>query len=168
MEQAIALLAVTNDNMTNLEISLTAKELAPHLSIVVRSNNSALGDRMDQVFDFTAVLNPFDIAAPAFAAAALGGRVLGSGVTGEILWIALSLLITPAHPFCQQPVKAVAVEADLVPLYLQTPQRQLHGWDLLDSTLQPGDVLHLTIPAKNIERLWRISNKSLNESLKRE
>ncbi len=164
VERAIALLAVTNDDMANLEISLTAKELAPHLSIVVRSNNSALGDRMDQVFDFTAVLNPFEIAAPAFAAAALGGRVLGSGVTGEILWIALSLLITPAHPFCQQPVKDIAVEADLVPLYLQTAQRQLHDWDLLEEILQPGDVLHLTIPAKNIERLWRISN----ESLKRE
>ncbi len=168
VEKAIALLAVTNDNMANLEISLTAKELAPHLSIVVRSNNSALGDRMDQVFDFTAVLNPFDIAAPAFAAAALGGRILGSGVTGEILWIALSLLITPAHPFCQQPVKDIAIEADLVPLYLQTTQQQLHGWDLLNAVLQPGDVLHLTIPAKNIERLWRISNEILNESLKRE
>lgn len=158
--QANALIAVTSDNMSNLEISLTAKELVPRLPIVVRSSNSALATRMDQVFDFTAVLNPFDIAAPAFAAAALGGRVLGSGVTGEILWIALSLLVTPAHPFCHQSVEAIAISADLVPLYLQTSQQQqLHGWDLLKARLKPGDVLHLTIPAKNIERLWQTSNE---------
>jgi Trk K+ transport system NAD-binding subunit len=157
ISQATALLAVTDDDMGNLEISLTAKELAPQLSIIVRNNNPALTERMDQVFDFNAVLNPFDIAAPAFAAAALGGRILGSGVTGEILWIALSLLITPAYPFCHQSVQDIAIEADLVPLYLQTAQQQLHGWDLLKTILQPGDVLHLTIPAKNIERLWRKS-----------
>jgi hypothetical protein len=113
---------------------------------------------MHQVFDFTAVLNPFDIAAPAFAAAALGGRVLGSGVTGDILWIALSLLITPAHPFCGQVVRVIAIEADLVPLYLQTATQRLHGWELLEAVLNPADILHLTIPAKNIERLWKTTN----------
>lgn len=155
IEKANALLAVTQDDMVNLEVALTAKELSPDLSLIVRSNNPAQAERMNQVFDFTAVLNPFDISAPAFAAAALGGRVLGSGVTGEILWIALSLLITPAHPFCGETVRTIAIEADLVPLYLQTPNQQIHGWDLLNATLNPGDVLHLTIPAKNIERLWR-------------
>ena len=162
IERANALIAVTSDDMSNLEISLTAKELVPSLPIVVRSSKLSLAGRMDQIFDFTAVLNPFDVAAPAFAAAALGGRVLGSGVTGEILWIALSLLITPAHPFCHQTVQAIAIEADLVPLYLQTSrQRQLHGWDLLEARLKPGDVLHLTIPAKNVERLWRTSNEKV-------
>lgn len=159
ISQARALLAVTNDDMSNLEIALTAKELAPQLSVIVRSNNPEQASRMNQVFDFAAVLNPFEIAAPAFAAAALGGQVLGSGVTGDILWIALSLLVTPAHPFCGYSVRTIAIEADLVPLYLQTPHQQLHGWDLLNAHLDPGDILHLTIPAKNIERLWRIGNE---------
>lgn len=112
IEQASALLAVTHDDMTNLEIALTAKELAQSLSVIVRSNHPSQARRMNQVFDFTAVLNPFDIAAPSFAAAALGGHVLGSGVTGDILWIALSLLITPAHPFCGKAVRVIAIEAD--------------------------------------------------------
>lgn len=155
LAQASALVAATEDDMSNLEIALTAKEQAPQLSVVVRSNNPSQASRMQQVFDFTAVLNPLDIAAPAFAAAALGGRVLGSGVTGDILWIALSLLITPAHPFCGRAVEVVAIEADLVPLYLQTNHQSIHGWNLLKAILNPGDVLHLTIPAQNIERLWR-------------
>lgn len=161
IDRSAALITVTNDDMTNLEVALTAKELAPHLSIVVRSNNPKLTSQMAQVFDFTTVLNPFEIAAPAFAAAALGGRILGSGVTGEILWIALSLLVTPTHAFCHRTVQEIAIEADLVPLYLQSGRRNLHGWDLLNTQLAPGDVLHLTIPAKNIERLWRTRHASL-------
>ena len=152
--EAAALITVTNDDMINLEIALTAKELAPHLSIVVRSNNPSLASRMAQVFDFTSVLNPSEIAASTFAAAALGGRILGSGITGEILWIALSLLITPTHAFCYRAVREIAIEADLVPLYLQRDRKSLHSWNLLNAVLEPSDVLHLTIPAKNIERLW--------------
>ncbi len=158
IDQASALLAVTHDDMSNLEIALTAKELKPKMSVVVRSNNPEQASRMAQVFDFTEVLNPFEIAAPNFAAAALGGRVLGSGITGDILWIALSLLITPAHPFCGRTVEDIAIEADLVPLYLDVQDRTVHGWDLLRALLHPGNVLHLTIPAKNIDRLWQAKN----------
>jgi voltage-gated potassium channel Kch len=162
IDRASALLAVTHSDMSNLEIALTAKEYNPKLSIVVRSTDAEQAERMRQVFDFTAVLNPLDIAAPSFAAAALGGRVLGNGVTGKILWIALSLLVTPAHPFCGRSVRSVAIEADLVPLYLSTEVQTIHGWELLSARLNPGDVLHLTIPAKNIERLWRTVNKPLH------
>jgi Trk K+ transport system NAD-binding subunit len=158
IQSAIALLAVTDTDMSNLEIALTAKELKPKMSIVVRSNNPDQASRMAQVFDFTAVLNPFEIAAPNFAAAALGGRILGSGITGDILWIALSLMITPAHPFCGKSVQTIAIEADLVPLYLDTPRQSIHGLSLLQALLNPGDVLHLTIPAKNIQRLWQVTN----------
>ena len=53
----------------------------------------------------------------------------------------------------------ITIEADLVPLYLQTASRELHGWELLQARLQPGDVLHSTIPAKHIERLWGIGQE---------
>lgn len=159
IQRAAALLSVTQDDLTNLEIALTARELSPAIAVVMRSNNSAQAERMQQTFDFTAVLNPFDIAAPAFAATALGGRVFGSGVTGGVLWIAVSLLITPAHPFCNRIVREIAIAADLVPLYLETPYQTIHGWGLLRSLLHENDVLHLTIPAQNIERLWAVTNQ---------
>jgi Trk K+ transport system NAD-binding subunit len=159
IQRAAALITVTQDDLTNLEIALTAKELSPAIATVMRSNNSAQAERMQHTFDLTAVLNPIEIAAPAFAAAALGGRVFGSGVTGGVLWIAVSLLITPAHPFCNAIVRDIAIVADLVPLYLETPYRTVHGWELLRAVLHQNDVLHLTIPAQNIERLWAVTNQ---------
>ena len=53
--------------------------------------------------------------------------------------------------FCYQRVQDIAIAADLVPLYLQRNQQTLHSWDLLTTTLEAGDVLHLTIPAKIME-----------------
>jgi hypothetical protein len=110
---------------------------------------------MQQVFEFESVLSPAELAAPVFAAAALGGKVFGSGTIGDRLWIAVSLLVTPAHPFCGRWIEEVAIAADLVPLYLETQTQTIHGEQLLKTQLQPQDVLHLTIAATDLERLWR-------------
>lgn len=153
--KATALLAVTSHDTDNLEIALTAKSLAPHLSIVVRNQDPDFSRQVKQVFGFEQVLSPIELAAPSFAAAALGGRVLGNGITEHSLWVALGTLITPGHPFCGRTVSEVATETDLVPLYVETPQTTIHGFDLLSCMLGSQDVLYLTIPANKLEELWR-------------
>lgn len=154
--RAKAVLAVTRNDITNLEIALNAKGLAPKVSLIVRYQDSHFARMAQQVFEFEAVLSPAELAAPAFAAAALGGRILGNGMTANSLWVALATLITPGHPFCSQPVKQAAMIADFVPLYLETSCQTIHGWDLLDAYLSAGDVLYLTVPATKLEELWRI------------
>ncbi|MGF1515144.1 MAG: potassium channel family protein [Elainellaceae cyanobacterium] len=158
IDRATALLAVTSDDMANLEIALSAKACCPRLPVIVRTQDPGFAALSQQVFDFDAILSPTELAAPSFAAAALGGRVLGNGVTASTLWIAIATLITPNHPFCNHSVKAIATSADIVPLYIQTPLRSVHGWELLDTVLRDQDVLYLTLPAKNIDQLWRCSD----------
>lgn len=158
---AAAILAVTNDDVINLEIVLTAKGLTPKVPVIVRSQNPQFANLAHQVFDFEAVLSPVELAAPSFAAAALGGRILGNGMTADILWVALSTLITPSHPFCGKRLQDVAMDADFVPLYLETKRQTTHGWNLLDVELVPGDVLYLTMPATHLEQLWRTHSATL-------
>lgn len=162
---AAAVLAVTSDDVVNLEIALTVKGLAPRIPVIVRNQNPQFATLAQQVFDFEAVLSPVELAAPSFAAAALGGRILGNGMTADILWVALSMLITPAHPFCGRLVKEVAMDADLVPLYLESQRQTMHGWNLLEVELLPGDVLYLTMPATNLEQLWRTHPSHLTMQL---
>lgn len=160
--KAAALIAVTSDDAVNLEIALTAKGLAPGVPVIVRNENPQFAPLAQQVFEFEAVLSPADLAAPSFAAAALGGRILGNGMTADILWVAVATMITPAHPFCNKRVKDVAIETNCVPLYLETEARTTHGWNLLDVTLTSGHVLYLTMPAKNLAQLWRGNLPSLS------
>jgi voltage-gated potassium channel Kch len=154
-KKAQALLAVTSDDISNLEIALTAKSLVPKLSTIVRLQEPSFAQTVQQVFEFEAVLSPTELAAPSFAAAALGEKILGNGMTGNTLWVALATLITPGHPFCGQKVKHSASKADFVPLYIETNSQTLHGWDILETSLSAGDVLYLTIPAHKLDTLWR-------------
>ncbi len=160
-QRAEALLAVTSDDTINLEIALSAKSLAPKLPVVVRNQDPHFSRMVQQVFEFEAVLCPAEIATPSFAAAALGGRVLGNGMTGNILWVALATTITPEHPFCGRRVKDVAMDADFVPLYIETNCQTIHGWDVLETCLSAGDVLYLTMPASGLDQLWRVSPSQL-------
>lgn len=161
VQQSAALLAVTSDDTINLEIALSAKSLASKLPVVVRNQDPEFSRDVQQVFEFEAVLCPAEIATPAFAAAALGGRILGNGMTGDTLWVALATLITPGHPFCGRRVKEMAMAADFVPLYIETNCQTLHGWEVLETCLSSGDVLYLTMPACGLEQLWRVTPHQL-------
>jgi Trk K+ transport system NAD-binding subunit len=152
---AAAVLAVTSNDATNLEIALKAKALVPKIPVIVNYTDPDFAGIAQQVFDFEAVLSPAELAAPAFAAAALGGRIIGNGIIGDNLWVAFATLITPNHPFCGQWVKDVARYADFVPLYVETNHQTLHGWDLLETNLSADDILYLTIPANRLYQLWR-------------
>ncbi|MFQ4135237.1 NAD-binding protein [Nodosilinea sp. PGN35] len=150
---AQALLVVTSDDTVNLEIALTARSIGPQVPAVVRIFDAEFAQQVQQVFEFDQVLSPMDLAAPTFAAAALGGRILGNGMAGDLLWVAIATLITPHHPFYNQPIQTVAQTAQLVPLYIESAKRTLHGHDLLDVTLAEGDVLYLTMPANRLDCL---------------
>jgi voltage-gated potassium channel Kch len=152
---AAALVAATSSDMVNVEIALCAKGTAPKLPVIVRNHDPQFSLSVQQVFEFETVLCPTELATPSFAAAALGGRILGNGMTDELLWVALAMMITPLHPFCGRLVRDAARDADFVPLYVETKGRHVHGWMLLETALQANDVLYLTMPATGLEQLWR-------------
>lgn len=158
VEKATALLTVTSNDMINVEIALCAKALQPKLSVVVRNHDPQFSYSVQQVFEFENVLCPIELATPSFAAAALGGRILGNGMTDDLLWIALATLITPSHPFYGKTVKEASQDADFVPLYAESQGRSIHGWLLLETSLKSNDVLYLTMPATELEQLWRVNS----------
>ncbi|WP_204103755.1 MULTISPECIES: NAD-binding protein [Spirulina sp. CCY15215] len=161
VEKAAALLTVTSNDMINVEIALCAKALQPKLSVVVRNHDPQFSYSVQQVFEFETVLCPIELATPSFAAAALGGRILGNGMTDDLLWIALATLITPSHPFYGKTVKEASQNADFVPLYVESQGRSIHGWLLLETSLKSNDVLYLTMPATELEQLWRVNSSKM-------
>ena len=149
---------MTSHDTTNLETSLTAKALSSNLKTIVRSGDSQFAQSMQEVFEFDQVLSPVETATYSFAAAALGGRILGNGMTQDLLWVALATMITPKHPFYAQTVQKMAIKADFVPLYLERRNHTLHGWQLLKTSLQTQDILYLIMPASGLNQLWRTPN----------
>ncbi|GBF82887.1 NAD-binding protein [Aphanothece sacrum] len=141
--------------------ALGNKAIAPNISVVLRSHEAQFARSVQEVFDFETVLCPAELATPSFAAAALGGRILGNGITDDLLWVALATLITPNHPLCGQKLPQAAMNGNFVPLYLERQQQNIHSWDLLEIVLQSGDILYLTMPANELEKLWRTPSTDL-------
>lgn len=152
---ANAVLAVSNNDATNLEVALKAKALMPNIPVIVNYTDPDFAGMAQQIFDFEAVFSPAELAAPAFAAAALGGKVIGNGIIANTLWVAFATVITPIHPFCGHCVKDVAMYGDFVPLYVEINHETLQGWDVLETILSSGDILYLTMPANRLNQLWR-------------
>lgn len=161
LETCNSVLVVTSNDMANVEIALTVKAIAPKLPVIVRCHDTQLGQSAQEVFEFETVLCPTELATPSFAAAALGGKILGNGMTDDLLWVSLATMITPRHPFCNKTVKEAATETDFVPLYMERGKKTIRSWELLDTHLSPNDVLYLTMPATGLDQLWRMSSAEM-------
>jgi voltage-gated potassium channel Kch len=162
--KAESIIVVTSSDIGNLEVALTAKAIAPKIRVILRTQDAQFGQSVQEVFDFDVVLCPSDLATYSFAAAALGGKILGNGMTDDLLWVALATLITPNHPFCHKTVKTAAMDSDFVPLYLERGEQTIHSWQLLEITLSEGDALYLTMPATKLYQLWRTATPTLGDS----
>lgn len=160
IEGANAIIVVTSNDMINVEIALTAKALAPKLPVILRVQDNQFAQSTQEVFQFEIVLSPTELATYSFVAAALGGRILGNGMTEDLLWVALATIITPNHPFSGKFIQEISAEADFVPLYICRNNRNIHGWKLLETKLVDCDVLYLTMPATRLEQLWRVGSSS--------
>lgn len=73
--RADAVLAVTDDEAVNLEIGLVAKHANPGVRVVTRLFDHDLAGRVERRLDLGATRSVSMLAAPAFAAAALGRRM---------------------------------------------------------------------------------------------
>ena len=160
IEGAKGILVVTSQDMINVEIALTAKALAPKSPVILRVQDDRFAQSVKEVFQFENVFCPSELSTHSFVAAALGGKILGNGMTDDLLWVALATMITPNHPFYGKAIPEIAPQVDFVPLYLSRGGQTIHGWQLLDIVFIDRDILYLTIPATKIEQLWRTPTSS--------
>ena len=75
---ARSLVVVTSSDTVNLETALSARALRPDLRVVLRLFDADLAARVERTFGFHSCRSPSALAAPAFAAAAVGEHVIAS------------------------------------------------------------------------------------------
>ncbi|HEV8649194.1 MAG TPA: NAD-binding protein [Actinomycetes bacterium] len=80
---ARSIVVVTSSDIVNLEAALNARALRPDLRVVLRLYDSDLAARVERGFDFHSSRSPSTLAAPAFAAAAVGEHVIASIPAGR-------------------------------------------------------------------------------------
>jgi Trk K+ transport system NAD-binding subunit len=72
------LIAVTDLDLVNIEAALDARRMRPDMPVVIRLFDQGLARQLEGTFDLQRALGMSTLAAPSFAAAALGEAVLGT------------------------------------------------------------------------------------------
>jgi Trk K+ transport system NAD-binding subunit len=98
ISQARCLIVATSDDAANLEISVHARTLAPQLRIVVRLFDARLAARLERAFGRYVSRSLSTLAAPAFAAAAIGREVLLTIPVGPRVLLVARAPIEPGSP----------------------------------------------------------------------
>ncbi len=87
--QADAVLALTADDPTNLEVGLIAKRLNPHIRTIVRLSDADLARKAQIALAFDAAISAASSAAPSFVAAAIYPNVAHAVVLDDLLLVLL-------------------------------------------------------------------------------
>ncbi len=87
LERACAVIACTDNDLSNVEIALDAKEVRPDIRVVMRLFDQGLAYKIQHTFDIDAAFSASALAAPAFAAAAVDPSVRDSFYVDDVLFV---------------------------------------------------------------------------------
>jgi Trk K+ transport system NAD-binding subunit len=119
LDAARALVAVTGDDVANLQCALLARVHAPRLRIVLRLTNADLAGRVERAVGIQLSRSPYALAAPAFVAAVLGEEAaavvpVGHGVL-HIATMVAQQASTVAEVEGAQEARVIAVDGAAFP-----------------------------------------------------
>lgn len=78
LASAKLLIAATDQDLANIEVALDARRLRPDMPVVIRLFDQGLASQLEGTLDLQRALGTSALAAPSFAAAALGEALLGT------------------------------------------------------------------------------------------
>jgi len=110
---ASAVVACTEDDLTNLEVALEARELDPGIKVVMRMFDQQLAERVRRGFGIRTAFSTSALAAPAFAAAATRAAVEHSFYVDDVLLNVSRVTVAPGSPLAGKQVGEVEQELDL-------------------------------------------------------
>ena len=98
LDGATCLLTLSEDDLENLRAAVVAREVAPHVPVVLRAFDPALADQLEQGLNIRRAYSVSALAAPAFVAAACGDQVLETLRLGDGEVPLCRLTLRPGSP----------------------------------------------------------------------
>src|SRR4051812_22079083 len=131
--QARAVMALTSDDLVNLEFALGARRYNPQVRVVLRIFDPRLAERLDRGIELDVTRSVSALAAPVFSAALLGRAPAQPLALSNVPLRVLETKIPLAWPHAGRPIEDLHREADLRVLALDGTWRPSG-----DRELRPG------------------------------
>ncbi|WP_198671760.1 NAD-binding protein [Desertihabitans aurantiacus] len=139
LARADVVLALTDNDAANLEIAMVAKEANPRVRVVTRLFDHALAARVERVLDLGPTRSVSVLAAPAFAAAALGRHSETVFPVGRRVLIFTELTVGSQVQLADGTRAATLSRPGAVQLLAVQQRGGAWRWDVGGEELHPGD-----------------------------
>ena len=140
VREASAIVACTQDDLTNLDIALDARELNPGIKVVLRMFDSQLAERVRGGFGIHTAFSTSALAAPIFAAAATRTQIDYSFYVDDVLLNVARVTLQEGSALEGRTIAQVEQELDVTIILHKGPE-QLDLHPASESTLRAGDCL---------------------------
>ena len=156
IEHADAIIPCTNDELTNLDIALDARELNPDIRVVMRMFDEDLAKQIEKGFDIHTAYSTSSLAAPIFATAAMHLDIRHSLYVGDQLIHLSELAIEPGSGLVGWSVSRLESEMDLSVICYQNQEiADLHPAPVL--CLSVGDTVLVLASLESLEQLRNLN-----------
>ena len=148
LDAAQSILAVTSDDLANIQCGLAAREQSPDLRIVLRIFDPRLAERLDSSIELDLTRSISALAAPAFSAALLGGTLAESLPLSNVPLRVLEADVHPRSPLVGQTIRAVNHGRELRVLAVDGRWRPVD-----DKVIEAGEVVSVVGTRSACDRL---------------
>lgn len=156
---AKAIIAVTDNDLVNLEACLTARELNPEIRVVLRMFDQKLAKKMAKVLNFEGAYSSSAKAGPLFAQAAISGHILDSFEFAGTIINVVQLVVEPNTALVGQTIDELR-ERHEVTVLLQEKAGGALDWNPAPAnTLAVGDKLLIMTDPDGFKRLEPTTRK---------
>ncbi|MGB3199309.1 MAG: NAD-binding protein [Nodosilinea sp.] len=150
---AKSVVAVSEDEIQNLEMGLLAHRLNPHCRAIIRTYDQQFTDRVTQIFPFAQVLCSSALSAEAFAGAAFGEHVIGLFRLYDQTVLVTEYDLETGDTLSGRLLSEVAYGYGVVPLWHQTEGQAGKIMPTDDTRLQVGDRLVVLATIGGLRRI---------------
>ena len=154
VEKADAIIPATDDELTNLDVALDAREANPGIKVVLRMFDPDLARRVEKGFGIHTVLSVSALAAPMFAAAAMRVDTKHSFYVGKTLLNVSEVLIDPCALLIGWSIEKMERQLDLSVVYYQNVRTE---------EMHPAPTVQLCAGDKILVLASLVSLQRLNE-----
>lgn len=140
IRQSDALIVCTSNDYMNLEVTMRARDLNPDIRIVVRMWEDQFAAQIRRFMNVEAVLSATDIAAPSFAASALGIEITQTLTVNGVEYSMIRFDVAPGSFLDGAAVGALQDEHNM-DIVLHGTSDQVHVHPSPDTVIRAGDTL---------------------------
>jgi len=154
--RARAVITCTENDLTNLEIGLVAREIKKDIRVVLRMFDHDMAQKVARGFNISTAFSTSALAAPAFAQAAIRSDISHAFYVGDQLLNVSEMIVNDCSSLVGRRVCDVEENLDFsVILHSREGQIDLHP--SADITLQPGDRICVFATLDVLNRLDRLN-----------